>query len=102
MAAQYHSIDLTRLGLASGAGRRLDLELDPGTLSLAGQSYETVPKLVPARLEVSRSAAGYAFRLRFEANLAGPCMRCLADSTVAVPVDAREVDQPASEDEELT
>ena len=71
-------------------------------MSLAGQTYETVPRQVPARLEVSRSAAGYAFRLRFEANLAGPCMRCLADSTIAVPVDAREVDQPSSDDEELT
>jgi DUF177 domain-containing protein len=56
---------------------------------------------VPARLDLSRTAAGYAVRLRFTAHLAGPCMRCLADARVSVDVDAREVDQSGTEDEEL-
>ena len=34
-------------------------------------------------------------------TLAGPCMRCLEDADVAVEVDAREVDQPRTADEEL-
>ena len=45
--------------------------------------------------------ATWAVRLRFTAHVAGPCMRCLADADVPVEVDAREVDQPGSEDEEL-
>lgn len=53
-------------------------------------------------LEVSRTAAGHAMRLRFDAALEGPCMRCLTRSTFPVAVDAREVHQPASGDEELT
>src|SRR2546423_4222519 len=101
MAAQYHSIDLARLGLSSGEGRRLEVALEPGPLALGGQTYALVPARVPGRLEISRSAAGHAFRLRFEANLAGPCVRCLAEATVTVPVDAREVDQPSTDDEEL-
>jgi uncharacterized protein len=102
MAAQYHSIDLARLGLTPGEGRRLEIKVGPGVLELGGERYESSPGSVPARLEVSRIAAGHAFRLRFEAPLSGPCMRCLADANVSVVVDAREVSQPGSRDEELT
>jgi uncharacterized protein len=102
MAAQYHTIDLSRLGLASGEGRRLDIEVEPGPFAFAGESYEAARGAVPALLDVSRTAAGHAFRLRFEAPLAGPCMRCLADARIAVRVDAREVSQPGSGDEELS
>ena len=40
-------------------------------------------------------------RIRFEAAIAGPCVRCLGDARVAVAVDAREVDQALADDEEL-
>ena len=56
---------------------------------------------VATRLDLSRTAGGYAIRMRFTAHVAGPCMRCLADADVAVEVDAREVDQPGTDDEEL-
>jgi uncharacterized protein len=56
---------------------------------------------VPARLDVSRTAAGYAMRLRFSGELSGPCVRCLEAAAILVDVDAREVDQPSSRDEEL-
>ena len=101
MAAQYHTLDLDRLALASGQARRLDLDLDPGPIELGGNTYAIGDAPVAARLDVSRTVAGYAFRLRYEGNVAGMCVRCLADATVAVRVDAREVDQPASADEEL-
>jgi uncharacterized protein len=101
MAAQYHTIHLSRLGLAPGEGRRLRVEVDPGRFAFGGESYEAAQGAVPARLDISRTAAGHAFRLRFEAPLAGPCVRCLADAVIAVPVDAREVSQPGSGDEEL-
>lgn len=100
MAAEYHTIDLARLTLASGEARRLDLRTDPGSLRLGGQRYE-VPAGVATRLDISRTLSGYALRLRFEARLEGPCMRCLQNAALTVPVDAREVDQPGTVDEEL-
>lgn len=101
MAAQYHTLDLDRLALVSGQGRRLDLDLDPGPVEFGGITYAVEGARVAARVDVSRTVAGYAFRLRYEGDVAGTCVRCLGDATVAVRVDAREVDQPASTDEEL-
>jgi uncharacterized protein len=102
MAANHHTIDLTRLSLKPGAGSRIDVEVDPGALELAGTEYRLEGAPVPARLDVSRTATGYALRLRFGGSLDGPCMRCLAPARVEVEVDAREVDQPVSRDEQLT
>jgi uncharacterized protein len=40
--------------------------------------------------------------MRFHAHVDGRCMRCLEDAEVPVEVDAREVDQRGTADEELT
>ena len=101
MGAAYHSIDLARCALRPGEGRRLDVDTDPGELDLGGQRYTVAGGTVPARLDISRTATGYAIRMRFVAHVSGPCMRCLADADVPVEIDAREVDQPPSQDEEL-
>jgi uncharacterized protein len=101
MAAEYHTIDLGRLALSPGQGRRLELDIDPGGIELAGTGYGFEAGAA-ARLDVSRTATGHAMRLRFAGALGGPCMRCLDDARVEVGVDAREVDQPTSQDEELT
>jgi len=101
MASAYHSIDLARFALSPGEGRRLDLQARPGPLQLGGQRYEVAGGSVPARLDLSRTAAGYAVRMRFTAQVSGPCMRCLEAAEVAVEIDAREVDQRGTEDEEL-
>jgi uncharacterized protein len=104
MAANHHTrmeIDLTRLALSAGQGTTLELEVDPGSFELGGSEYLFGERPVAARLDVSRTAAGYAMRLRFSGELSGPCVRCLDPAAVAVDVDAREVDQPASRDEEL-
>jgi uncharacterized protein len=45
------------------------------------------------------TGGGYALRLRFEASVAGPCMRCLADAAPVLDVDAREVDLPGGGEE---
>jgi len=102
MAAGYHSVDLSRFALRPGEGRRLDLDVDPGKLDLGGQEYTVRGGALPARLDLSRTAAGYAVRMRFVAQLDGPCMRCLERAEVTVEVDAREVDQAKTSDEELT
>jgi uncharacterized protein len=101
MAAAYHSVDLARFVLRPGEGRRLDVEVDPGQLDLGGQRYAVAGETVPARLDLSRTAAGYAVRMQFTAHVSGPCMRCLEKADVAVEIEAREVDQQGTEDEEL-
>jgi len=102
MPPPFNTIDLTTLALKPGGACTVDVDLTPEGLALGGQDYVFAEAPVPARLDVSRTAAGYALRLRLEAALAGPCMRCLAESTFPVVVDAREVDQPGTADEELT
>jgi uncharacterized protein len=102
MAAGYHSVDLSRFALSPGEGRRLDLDVDPGELDLGGQRYTVREDTVDACLDLSRTASGYAVRMRFTANVDGPCMRCLEEADVSVEVDAREVDQARTADEELT
>jgi DUF177 domain-containing protein len=95
------TIDLARLSLVHGEGVRLDLPVRLEPLELGGQSYEPASDSLEVRLDVSRPSSGYAFRLRFPLLVGGPCMRCLEPATVEGEVDAREVDQSATEDEEL-
>ena len=101
MPSAYHSIDLARFALRPGEGRRLDLVANPGQLELGGERYVVAGEGVQVRLDLSRTAAGYAVRMRFTAQVSGPCMRCLENADVTVEVDAREVDQPGTRDEEL-
>ena len=107
MAAQTHDFDLAGLRLGAGEGRRLALEVPIEPLLLGGERYTAAPadqssaKSVPVELEISRMlGGGYALRLRFEAALEGPCMRCLKQARPIVRVQAREVDRPG-EGEEL-
>jgi uncharacterized protein len=95
------TFDLGRLGLSHGEGRRLDLPVDPGRLELGGQTYAPAVRPVDARLDISRTAGGHAFRLRFAAEMEGPCVRCLEPGQVTVEVDGREVHQEHAGDEEL-
>ena len=100
MAQRTDSFDLGGLGLSTGEGRRLDLHAGHDPLLLSGQRYTVEPLSLPVTLDVSRmTAGGYALRLRFEARVAGPCMRCLAAADPIVAVDAREVDQPGGGEE---
>lgn len=102
MVGTGYSFDLGRLGLSPGAGRQVELEVRPGSFSYGGQPYAPAAERVPARLDVSRTAAGFALRLRFEADIRGPCVLCTEAAEVRVAVDAREVDQPGSGAEELS
>jgi uncharacterized protein len=94
-------IDLARLSLTHGQGARLDLSVPLESLELGGQTYDPRGESAEARIDVSRPSNGYSFRLRFPLHVEGPCMRCLEDAAVEVEVDAREVDQSNTEDEEL-
>ena len=100
-AAPPTNIDLAKLALSSGEGARLELPVRLGEIEIAGQSYAPRPETVAARIEISRLSQGYAFRLSFPLAVQGPCMRCLEAASVTVEVEAREVDQAETEDEEL-
>lgn len=102
MPLRTDAFDLGGLRLSSGEARRLDLNVAFDPFLLAGESYCVEPQLVPVRLDVSRTTgSGFALRLRFDATLAGPCMRCLEAAAPAFSVEAREVSQPG-DDEELS
>ncbi len=94
-------VDLARLSLAHGEGARFDVPVPLEPLELGGQTYAPRGEAVEARLDLSRPSSGYAFRLRFPLAVEGPCMRCLEDAAVETAVDAREVDQSDTDDEEL-
>jgi len=95
------TIDLSSLNLSYGDGKRLDVPVRMAPFELGGQTYLAKPETVQARLDASRPSGGFAFRLRFPVHLEGPCMRCLEPAALDLEVEAREVDQSDTEDEEL-
>jgi uncharacterized protein len=101
MAQATTIIDLARFSLSYGEGKRLDAPVRLEPLEMGGQTYVPKPASPTVRLDISRPSGGYAFRLRFPLHLEGPCMRCLDPATIDLEIDAREVDQHDTEDEEL-
>ena len=100
MTQRTDTFELERLRLRSGEGRRLDLLVRAEDLQFGGSVYTVTPHLLEVRLDVSRTTGnGYALRLRFEATLNGPCMRCLEPASPALQVEAREVSMPGGGDE---
>src|SRR6185312_747907 len=94
-------IDLSRLNLATGEGRRIELPVELAPFELGGQTYLADPPKPQVRLEASRHSSGFAFKLTFPVHLEGPCMRCLEPAALDVEVEAREVDQTRTDDAEL-
>ena len=99
MARATEIFDLGRLGLSSGEGRRLDLDVPVDGFQFGGERYEVAGRGARATLDAARTTQGYSLRLRYEVALEGPCMRCLEEADRSVAVDAREVDQPGGGDE---
>ena len=94
MAARTDAFDLGRLQLSSGEGRRLTVGIALDAMDFGGQRYEADRALAEGTLDVSRMThGGYALRLRFDAGLDGPCMRCLEEAHPVTHVDVREVHQ---------
>ncbi len=94
-------IDLSRLSLAHGEGKRIEVPVELDPFELAGESYAANPQAPMIRLEISRPSGGFAFRIRFQVHLEGPCMRCLEPAGLDLDVESREVHQAATEDPEL-
>ena len=102
MSQRTDTFDLGRLGFTSGEGRRLDLHVHVDPFDYGGSTYAVEPDLVPVRLDVSRTTGnGWALRLRFEATVTGPCMRCLEPAEPTFAVDSYEIHQPGTADEEM-
>jgi len=100
MPARADTFDLAALRLTAGEGRSIELAQPIEPFELAGARWTVTPSPVPLRLDVSRTThGGWALRLRFEATLEGPCMRCLEPAAPRFAVDAREVDQPGGGEE---
>jgi uncharacterized protein len=94
-------LDLARLSLSHGEGKRVELPVELERFELGGQTYVANPLAPTMRLEVSRPSSGYAFRLQFPVHVEGPCMRCLEDGALDLDVESREVDAAETDDEEL-
>jgi uncharacterized protein len=101
MAQRVDRFDIGTLGLSSGEGRSLDVEVPVEELSYGGQTY-SAGGYADARLDVSHTTSGHALRLRFAVDLHGPCNRCLEDADATVEVDAREIHQPGGGEEMLS
>src|ERR1700682_5020210 len=100
MAAATHDFAWACVRLGPGEGRRLELAPPIEPLLLGSERYAAQPEPVPVELNVSRmSGGGYALRLRFSAEITGPCMRCLTGASPRVEVQAREVDRPGGGEE---
>jgi uncharacterized protein len=95
VAARADNFDLAGLRLSAGEGRHLELEVWLDAFELGGERYSVLPPRVPVLLDVSKMSGGggYSLRLRFSAQLEGPCMRCLAQAGPRFALDAREVAQ---------
>lgn len=99
MGSRVDVFELGGLGLSSGEGRRLDLEVRIDPLEFGGERYAPEPAETAIVLDVARTTQGYSLRLRYRVVLGGPCARCLEDANRAVEVDAREIDQPGDGEE---
>lgn len=114
MYAEGGIVDLGRLALSHGQARAIDLEVKLEPVDLGGQTYDAAGQhktgssslrsedpRIQARLDVSRTTTGHALRLRYSTEVSGPCVRCLEAASLPVEIDVREVEQPATGDEEL-
>jgi uncharacterized protein len=96
-------LDLRTLRLDPGDVRREHpvVRMDP--LLLGGQTYDVKPEELEVGLEVQAASGGLYLRLHFEAQVEGPCYRCMEPAAVRVTVDASEYHaaSPPEDDDEL-
>lgn len=94
------TFDLRSLRLRSGEEHREAGEIELQALELGGQRYVPVPERAQAQLVITRATTGTLFELAFAARLHGPCVRCLADAVLDVPIRAREYQATSPSDSE--
>jgi uncharacterized protein len=100
MPMRTDTFELEALRLRTGEGRHFELWVAVDDLQVGAERYAVTPALMPVVLDISRTThSGYALRLRFEAQISGPCMRCLEPAAPTFAVDSREVSIPGGGDE---
>jgi uncharacterized protein len=82
--------DLCPLRLKPGDVRRERWPVEFPVLTLAGQQYTVEPNPVEVRLEIQRTSDGLYLKLAFEAEMTGPCYRCLEDARLPIKVRSTE------------
>ncbi len=104
MGLHTDTYDLGPLKLVPGEGRHLDgMTVQLEALDFGGTVYEVLPDDIDIAVDVSKmTGGGYALRLRFEAGLTGPCMRCLQPASPMTTVDSREIDVPGETGDDLS
>ena len=95
------TFNLRTLKLRSGEQFRDERELQLEPLELGGQRYLPVPETVPAELTITRASTGTVFELAYDARLHGPCVRCLDDTVLDLPISGREyqANEPGGDEE---
>jgi uncharacterized protein len=97
-------LDLRALQLQPGDvhRERVDVALEP--VRLGGEVYRPRPERLGADVELQAAGSGTYMKLRFAAEVCGPCFRCLEEACARVRVDAAEYqerDAAAGADDEL-
>lgn len=94
-------IDLDNLALRSGQAKRVDMRIEPRPPQVGGEAYPPTDA-ADVHVDVSKTTTGHAMRLRSAVTVGGPCARCLEPAERRIEIDAHEVEQPQSDDPELT
>jgi uncharacterized protein len=96
-------VDLRSIRLRPGEEHREAKEIELLPLQYGGQRYVAVPEKVEAEFVVTRATTGTVLELRFAARIHGPCVRCLDDAVLDVPIHGREYQATSPQgEEELT
>jgi uncharacterized protein len=95
--------DLGSLRLAPGDVRRVQVPVAFDSLEFGGETYAVEPVPVECDLELQATQGGLYLKLRFRADVAGPCFRCLEPATVTAHVNATEYQEKGADplDDEL-
>jgi uncharacterized protein len=99
MPAVTDIVDLGQLGLKPGGGARFDALVRVGPFTFGEQRYALARDPAPVTVDVTRTTGGNVIRVRLEASLEGPCMRCFGDYSLALAIDHSEVHEPALDPE---
>lgn len=83
-------VHLRHVKLRPGEEYRDALEVELSPFELGGERYLPVPERVSTELAIGRTTGGTVFTLAFAARVHGPCVRCLDDAVLDVPIQARE------------
>lgn len=90
-------LDLGSLRLAPGDVRRVQVPVAFGSLEFGGEAYTVDPDPVACDLELQATQGGLYLKLRFRADVVGPCFRCLEPAQVSVRVNATEYQEKGAD-----